>query len=76
MKARSSFSGGLRLGVKRSAESIVFQVTDTRIGIRGEDQDRIFEPFVQVENGITRRHGGSGLDLAVAGIWRGSWAAI
>lgn len=44
-----------------------FEVQDTGIGIPREAQERIFQPFVQVDGGVTRRHGGSGLGLAVAG---------
>ena len=31
-----------------------------------EDAKRVFEPFVQVENGPNRRFGGMGLGLAIA----------
>ncbi len=41
-------------------------VEDTGIGIAAEDLQRILEPFVQVENSLTRRHQGSGLGLPLA----------
>lgn len=41
-------------------------ITDTGIGIPDEMLDRIFEPFVQVEAVLTRRHGGTGLGLSIA----------
>jgi len=41
-------------------------VQDTGVGISGEDIDRIFHPFVQVENGYTRVHGGTGLGLTIS----------
>jgi signal transduction histidine kinase len=41
-------------------------VQDTGIGIAAADLQRVLEPFVQVENSLTRRHEGSGLGLAVA----------
>lgn len=40
-------------------------VIDTGIGIPPEDQSRIFDDFVQVESGRTRREEGTGLGLAL-----------
>ena len=38
------------------------RVSDTGIGIRAEDFDRIFERFSQIDNTSTRSQGGTGLD--------------
>ena len=46
--------------------SLIFEITDTGIGIPEEDQPRIFESFFQVDTGETRRHGGSGLGTTIA----------
>ncbi len=43
-----------------------FEVCDTGIGIPQADQDRIFDPFTQVDATTTRQHGGTGLGLAIA----------
>lgn len=41
-------------------------VQDTGIGIPSSDLERVLEPFVQVENSLTRSYQGSGLGLPLA----------
>lgn len=43
-----------------------FAVTDTGIGIAEEDQEKILEPFIQIEPHLTRQQGGVGLGLSIA----------
>jgi len=40
-------------------------VTDSGIGIKQEDLERIFNPFEQVENSASRRFQGTGLGLSL-----------
>ena len=49
--------GGVRVRVGREADRLVVSVEDTGPSIAKEDQDRIFEPFQQLDNSIRRRHG-------------------
>lgn len=58
--------GSVKMRVRRSGDDLEFTVSDTGLGIRTTDLDRIFEPFWQVEQRPTRRVGGSGLGLTVA----------
>jgi signal transduction histidine kinase len=48
-----------------NGEYIEVVVSDTGIGIPGEDLDRIFEPFEQVDSSYSRKHQGTGLGLAL-----------
>lgn len=43
-----------------------FSVRDTGIGIAVADQRRVFQAFEQVENGLARRFGGTGLGTTIA----------
>ena len=45
---------------------VTISVADTGIGIAPGDQERILEPFVQVDNEINRRGGGTGLGLPLS----------
>jgi CheY-like chemotaxis protein/signal transduction histidine kinase len=47
-------------------DSIALIVADTGLGIAPEDQERIFEPFEQVDAAPDRRYGGTGLGLNIA----------
>ena len=58
--------GFVEIGWSYGEGFIQFYVKDTGIGISLEFHQRIFERFRQVENSVTRKHGGNGLGLAIA----------
>jgi signal transduction histidine kinase len=46
--------------------STFIAVQDSGVGIARDDLERIFQPFVQVDGGYTRAHGGTGLGLTIS----------
>jgi signal transduction histidine kinase len=59
-------SGSIRLGARVHGGKLELEVDDTGIGVHPRDHDRIFEPFWQVDQPITRRAGGTGLGLTIS----------
>jgi PAS domain S-box-containing protein len=62
--------GRIGLEVRRepgdAGDEVIFQVTDTGIGMTPEQCERLFQPFTQAESGTARRFGGTGLGLAIS----------
>jgi signal transduction histidine kinase/CheY-like chemotaxis protein len=58
--------GGVRVAAWCDNGDVVVSVTDTGPGITLEDQNKLFEPFQQLDGSIRRRHGGSGLGLSIS----------
>jgi signal transduction histidine kinase len=59
-------TGEIRLELSAKDGQVHFSVCDTGIGIAPEDRERLFKPFAQLDTGLTRRHGGTGLGLYIS----------
>lgn len=57
--------GGISVRCKREAGYYVTTVTDTGIGIKEGDLDRLFKPFHQIDSGLSRKYAGTGLGLSI-----------
>ncbi|MBI5384567.1 MAG: PAS domain S-box protein [Verrucomicrobia bacterium] len=51
--------------VRNPQPAIRIAVTDTGIGIKPEEMPILFQPFRQIDTGLTRQHEGTGLGLAI-----------
>ena len=62
-------NGSITLTVRREttvdSDWIEFRVEDTGIGVPEDRLDKLFEEFVQADASTTRKHGGTGVGLAI-----------
>ncbi len=57
--------GSVEIRLQQKRDTVLFAVHDSGIGIKEEDQKRIFEPFTQLDASTTRETEGLGLGLAI-----------
>ena len=61
-----TFKGKVEIQLGRNADNkLMVEIKDTGIGIRKEFLPKLFEPFVQEEQGFTRSYEGNGLGLSL-----------
>ncbi len=60
--------GGVTLSVQvlEDGQQVAFVVQDTGVGMSEAEQQHIFDAFHQVDNGLGKRHGGTGLGLTIS----------
>lgn len=65
-----TLAGSINIKVNKTTiddeEFILFEVSDTGVGIAEEDMDKLFKSFSQVDSSYTRKYNGTGLGLAIS----------
>ena len=68
--AKFTFSGSIKLKVtvvSKTDNSVTlhFEINDTGIGMSIDQIEKVYEPFMQADNSVTRRFGGTGLGIPI-----------
>ena len=63
--AKFTERGEIRLTLEKQTDGIRLAVSDTGVGIREADLEKLFTAFSQLEDARTRRHEGTGLGLTI-----------
>jgi signal transduction histidine kinase len=63
--AKFTDNGTIDLTINTEGSSLVIVVSDSGIGIRQSEMEKLFLPFTQADSSTTRKYGGTGLGLAI-----------
>jgi len=60
--------GEINVSIKQGKEqdTIDFEISDNGIGMTNKELESIYEPFNQLDNGLSKKYAGSGLGLTIA----------
>lgn len=57
--------GSITLACERAEHGVLVSVSDTGVGVKAEDLNKLFRPFSQIETGLSGLREGTGLGLAI-----------
>lgn len=57
--------GHVKIGARKKGDMVEITVRDTGIGIKPEDQSKLFKPFSQVDSFMSKKYQGTGLGLSL-----------
>lgn len=63
--AKFTDSGSLTINCNLENNMCKLSVIDTGIGIKSDEQDKLFAPFSQLDTGLSRKYEGTGLGLSI-----------
>lgn len=58
-------NGRVKIGARRKGDMVEITVSDTGIGVKPEDQNKLFKPFSQVDPFLSKKYEGTGLGLSL-----------
>jgi signal transduction histidine kinase/CheY-like chemotaxis protein len=64
--AKFTEDGRIDVRIAPEGQGVRISVRDTGVGVAPESRARLFQPFSQADNSITRKYGGTGLGLAIS----------
>ncbi len=65
VKFSKTEGGTVTVTTRKEGNMGIFRISDTGIGIKEKDMERLFKAFEQLDSGISRKYGGTGLGLAI-----------
>ena len=57
--------GTIVVSSKKEGDMAIFSISDTGIGVKEKDLDKLFHKFEQIDSGLSRKYGGTGLGLVI-----------